>query len=177
MQILSESRIAYPRDRVYLAYRDKLPEIARYIPDIKEINVLSREEGDGWVKLHNEWVSDREIPSMMSKFLKPEHLRWDDFAHWTDAAFHVDWEIKTRAFSDAVRCSGRNAMIAEGDNQTLVRLTGELTIDVRDIPGVPSFLARRLAPQVEKFIVSLITPNLEQVNQSIERYLDAEGGA
>ena len=56
----------------------------------------------------------------------------------------------------------------------MVRLTGDLQINVKEIPGVPSFLAKRLAPQVEKFIVSLITPNLEQVNKSIERFLDAE---
>ena len=177
MQILSESRIAYPREQVYLAYRDKLPDIAKFIPDIREITVHSREETGHGIKLHNEWVSDREVPAMVAKIIKPEHLRWDDYADWNDEGSHVDWVIKTRAFTDAVDCKGRNAIIAEGDKSTLVRLTGDLKINVRDIPGVPSFLAKRLAPQVEKFIVSLITPNLEQVNASIERYLDAENRA
>ncbi len=53
-----------------------------------------------------------------------------------------------------------------------MRLTGTLVIDLKEIPGVPSFLGRRLAPQVERFIVSLITPNLEAVNTSIQRFLD-----
>lgn len=177
MQILSESRIAYPREQVYLAYRDRLPEIANFIPDIREIIVHSKEATDKGIKLHNEWASDREIPSMVAKIIKPEHLRWDDYADWNDDASHVDWVIKTRAFTDAVTCSGRNSIVAESDGSTLVRLTGELTINVREIPSVPSFLAKRLAPQVEKFIVSLITPNLEQVNASIERFLDAQAKA
>ena len=172
MEIRSESRIRYPRDRVYRAYRDRLPEIAAFIPDIREIVVRSRQEVPGGIELHNEWVADREIPSFAQAFLKPEHLRWDDYARWHDAEHYVAWTLKTRAFTDAVKCSGRNTFYEDGGG-TRVLLTGDLTIDLREIPGVPSFLAKRVAPQVEKFIVSLITPNLERVNASIERFLDA----
>lgn len=172
MQILSESRIAYPREQVYLAYRDRLPEIAALIPDVREVKVMAREVTATGVTLHNAWTSDREIPSIVAKILRPEHLVWDDHATWNDAGSYVDWVIKPRAFRDAVHCAGRNLLIADGDHATVVRLTGDLAIDIREIPGVPTFLATRLAPQVEKFIVSLITPNLEQVNAGIERFLD-----
>jgi hypothetical protein len=43
---------------------------------------------------------------------------------------------------------------------------------MKKMPGVPRILAGRIAPKLESFIVMLITPNLEKVNQSIERYLD-----
>ena len=175
MKIHSESRIAYPREQVYLAYRDRLPEIARYIPDIKTIETLTREATDTGVRLHNAWVSQSEIPAVVSKFIRPEHLRWDDHAEWNDAGSYVDWTIKTRAFTEAVACSGRNEILEDGDG-TLVRLTGDFHINLKEISGVPSFLAKRLAPQIEKFIVTMITPNLEEVNASIQRFLDAEGG-
>lgn len=173
MEIRSESRIHYPRERVYRAYRDQLPAIAAHMPDIREIIVHSREEQDGVVKILNEWVSDRDIPAVVAKVIRPEHLRWNDHATWHDADFYVDWVIETRAFTDAVRCSGRNSMIADGDG-TIVRLEGSLEISVKGIPGVPSFLAKRLAPQVERFIVGLITPNLKNTNTSLQDYLDAE---
>lgn len=176
MKINSEARIPYPREQVYLAYRDRMAEIAEFIPDIKEVKIVSREEGDGTVTLHNEWASDREVPSVVSKIIKPEHLRWDDYATWHNAAFYAQWEIKTRAFTDAVRCTGRTEVLEDGDS-TVVRLTGDLSITLKEIPGVPSFLARRMAPQVEKFIVSLVTPNLQQVNRSIHRFLDSEAGS
>jgi hypothetical protein len=54
-------------------------------------------------------------------------------------------------------------------------LTGELHIQASKIPGVPRLLARQLAPQIEKFIVRLITPNLEQVNRSLGTFLDENG--
>jgi S-adenosylmethionine:diacylglycerol 3-amino-3-carboxypropyl transferase len=174
MQIQSESRIAHPLEMVFPVYRDRLPEVVPYIPDISAIRVLAREEGGGLVRLHNEWVSDREVPSVVSKFIKPEHLCWDDHATWNNAETACDWVLKTRAFTEAVSCTGRTALVAEGDH-TLVRLTGEFALDVAKIRGVPAFLARRLAPQLEKFIVSLVTPNLERVNESLEAFLDEQG--
>lgn len=174
MEIRSESRIHHPRDVVFAAYRDRLPEIATYIPDIKEILVRSREAQGAQIKLHNEWVSDREVPAFAQKFLKPEFLRWDDFAVWDEASKSCSWTIKTRAFTEAVACSGKNQFLEDGDG-TRVLLTGDLTINLREIPGVPRFLAGTVAPQVEKFIVSLITPNLEQVNRSLQRFLDEKG--
>jgi hypothetical protein len=174
MEIKSESRIAWPRAQVYAAYRDRLPEIAAYIPDISKITVHSRTPTPAGVKLHNEWVSNAEIPAIAQRFLKPEHLRWDDYADWNDPGFYVAWTLKTRAFTESVRCSGRNTFVEDGAGGTRVLLTGTLEIELRDIPGVPSFVARAIAPQVEAFIVKMITPNLEQVNRSIQRFLDAQ---
>jgi len=171
MEIHSESRIAHPRDVVFAAYRDRLPEIARYIDDIREITVLERAEVDTGITLHNVWVSDRDVPKVASKFIKPEHLRWDDFADWDSAGFYCDWRIVPRAFTANVTCSGRNSFFEDGDG-TIVRLTGDLSLDLKDIRGVPNFLGKRIAPQIERFIVSLITPNLKAVNTSLERFLN-----
>ncbi len=174
MEIRSESRIAHPLDAVFHAYRDHLPDAAKFIPDIREVIVRKREEFEGRVSLHNEWVGDRELPAIAQGFLKPEHLRWDDFATWHTEGTWCDWTIKTRAFTDRVHCKGKNQLVADGPTRTFVRLTGELRIDVIELPGIPSFIAKRIAPQLEKFIVSLITPNLEQTNRGIEAYLDSK---
>lgn len=175
MEIKSESLIAYPRDVVYRAYRDRLPEVAKFIPDVKQILVHKRMEEGKVVRLHNEWVSEREVPAFAQKFLKPEMLRWDDFATWDEAAWACDWRIKTRAFTDAVTCGGRNLFVEAGPNATRVILSGDLKIALKEIPGVPGFLASTIGPQVEKFIVSLITPNLMKVSESLGRFLDQEG--
>lgn len=174
MEIKSESRIPYPRPVVYRAYRDHLSEVAAYIPDIREIVVHKRLEDGAVVRLHNEWISQTEVPAFAQRFLKPEMLRWDDYATWDEAAWACDWRIKTRVFTDAVTCGGRNTFVEDGPNATRVVLGGDLQIALKEIPGVPSFLASTLAPQVEKFIVSLITPNLQKVNGSLGQFLDAQ---
>jgi hypothetical protein len=162
-------------ERVYSCYRDQLPEIAPYTPDIKEILVHSREELEQGPKIHNEWIADRDLPKVVANLVTQDMMRWNDFAQWNDEAHHVDWVLQIPAFPDQVKCSGRNAFFADGPDATIVRLSGNLEISLKNIPGVPRLLAGRLTPKVESFIVKLITPNLEKVNHSLERYLDAQG--
>jgi hypothetical protein len=41
------------------------------------------------------------------------------------------------------------------------------------VPGVPTLVLRGVLPGIERFIVELIRPNLQQVNAALARYLDA----
>jgi hypothetical protein len=174
VQFRSESFIAHPVQEVFRTYRDRLPEVVPYLDDISAVNVLKRDEKGGLVELHNEWVSQREIPKAAAAILKPEHLRWDDYATWDESKLACTFEIRTRAFRDAVRVTGGDTFEAVPGG-TKVILSGDFHLDIQAIPGVPSFLAKTLLPQVEKFIVGLIQPNLEQVNRAIGRFLDAQG--
>ena len=54
---------------------------------------------------------------------------------------------------------------------TLVRLSGDFRLNLTELPGVPKFVAKGVIPQIEKFIVSLVKPNLERTNESIGRFL------
>lgn len=176
MRIHSESLIRHPQEKVYTAYRDRLSEIAAYIPDVKEIVVQSREEpAPGQTKIHNVWIAERDIPVFARAFLKPEMLRWDDHADWRDDEHRVHWNLKLRVFTDQVTCGGTNTFHAADDGTTRVVLEGDLDIDLKNIPGVPKMFAGGLKPKVEKFIVSLITPNLERVNESLQQFLDEHG--
>ncbi len=173
MEINASSVIRHPRERVYAAYRDELERIAAFMPNIKQIIVRSREVSPGRVKLHNEWVGKGEVPKIAQGLIRPEMVRWDDYADWDDANSQCHWTLKTRVFTDKVHCSGTNRIVAEGPAATRVILAGTLDLDLKEIPGVPRILASRIKPQVESFIIALIRPNLEQVNSALERYLDA----
>ncbi|MBW1878298.1 MAG: hypothetical protein JRI25_24670 [Deltaproteobacteria bacterium] len=174
MQINSESHIRHSPQRVLEVYQDLLPEVAAYMPDIREIRVENRKDGDGVVELQNVWSSDRDIPSYARAVLKPEHLKWDDFVKWHREGLFGEWEIKTRVFTDAVTCSGRTELHDDGKGGTRVTLTGHFNVDLQSVPGIPGFLGRRIAPKLEGFIVNLITPNLEKTNVAIGEYLDAQ---
>lgn len=175
MEIQSESRIAHPLKKVYLAYRDRLSEIARYIPNVDRIEVAKREDLEDGVQLHNIWHAAARIPPVVDRFIKPEMLKWDDHARWFDREHHCDWKIVTRFFTDQVDCHGRTALFKDGAKATRVAITGELKVSLSGIPGVPRLLAGAIAPLVEKFVVALITPNLIKVNEALEKFLDDEG--
>lgn len=174
MRFTSTSTIAHPRAAVFAAYRDRLPEIVAYMEDISEVVVLSRADEGGVTTLHNEWHSAREVPKVAQAFIKPDQLQWDDYASWDEGAFRCTFDIKTRAFREAVRCHGTNTFVEEG-GVTKVVLEGLFEVDLKHIPGVPRLLAGRIAPQIEKFIIQLIQPNLEKTNQAVGAFLDAQG--
>ena len=174
MNIQSSSRIEHPFGSVFLAYRDRLPEVAAFVPDVAAIVVRARRElPDGTIELHNEWSSDREVPAVLSSIVRQDQLCWDDFASWAPSGL-CTWRIQTRAFTEAVRCSGTTRLVADGAG-TRVELSGSLTLGVEKVRGIPRLLASRIGPQLEKFVVSLVTPNLEKTNVAIARFLDAEG--
>ena len=173
MQINASSVIPHPRARVFAAFRDEMPAVAPFMPNVREILVRSRVENGTRMTIHNEWVGKGEIPKVAQGIVKPDMLRWDDFAEWDSATTACDWSLKLRVFTDNVRCSGRTVLSDEAGG-TRVTLSGTLTLDMRDIPGVPRFLAGTVAPQVERFVVALVTPNLEQMNTALARYLDSQ---
>lgn len=176
MRIAAESLIHHPRDVVFSAYRDRLSEVAAYMDNVRAIEVVSREDGaDGTVRLHNVWRANAEIPNFAQSIVKPDMLAWDDHATWDPVALRCDWNLHTRAFTEAVRCSGTNTFFEVDEHTTRVVLAGELLIDATQVRVIPRFLAGSVGPQVEKFAVALITPNLEQVNAALQRFLDAHG--
>ena len=59
----------------------------------------------------------------------------------------------------------------------MLRIRGDLDVSLSGIPGVPRFLASRVAPHVEKYIVQLLTPNLLAVATGLERFLKDQGTA
>ncbi len=146
--------------------------------NVEAIHVLKREEVDGGrVRLHNEWVGKGEIPRVAQGIVRPEMVRWDDYAEWDAETQSCAWELKIRVFRESFRCSGRTRMVEEprpgSAAGTRVVVAGTLEVSVRDVPGVPRILAGTIAPAIERFIVTMVTPNLEQINVSLSRYLDA----
>lgn len=174
MQIHASALIKHPVGRVYHAYRDELPQVAAFMANIKEIRILRQEPIDGGVRLHNEWAGRGEIPKVAQGVIKPDMVKWDDYAEWHDDTRLCNWRIATRFFTSSVKCQGKTRLSEEGPGRTRITLEGDLAIDLKEVPGVPRFLAGSVAPHIERFIIALIKPNLEQVNVALEQYLDAQ---
>lgn len=174
MKFRSETIIEHPVDAVFAAYRDQLADVVPFLDDISEVNVLERTEDGDVVRLHNEWVSNTEIPKMAQGMLNPDDLRWDDYASWDANKKQCSFQIKTRVFRDEVSCTGTTSLVAAGDH-TKVVLEGDFTVSIKKIPGVPRLLMGKVLPMVEQFIVKLIQPNLEKTNLAVGKFLDAQG--
>jgi hypothetical protein len=168
--------VKFDRTTVYETFRDKLAELQPYLPTIKEIDVDSYDRlDDTTVKIVNIWhASDGEIPTLASKFIKPEMLQWTDRATWFDDQHLCNWDMEVGFLKEAISCSGTTRYIEKG-NGTEVHIEGQLKVDASKIPGVPRLVASKVGDAVEAFVIKMITPNMKEVNRGCERYLEKLG--
>ncbi|SRR5579883_1201744 len=171
MIIQSSVYLPFPRLLVYTTYRDRLVEIVPFLPNVRQIEVKSRQSEDGIVRLVNVWHGGGEIPAIARAILSEAMLSWTDYAVWNDAAFTTDWRTETHAFTEAVHCVGTNRFL-EVNNGTRIDCLGKLTIDPNKISGVPFFLTHTVAQTVEDFLIKKIEPNLAQVGEGVRHYLE-----
>jgi hypothetical protein len=148
-----------------------LPALVPYLPNVKSIEVTERKDEGKKSSLKNLWTAKAEIPKVAQSVIKPEMLTWWDIAVWDEDSYSNRWHLEMRAMKEVVRCSGENSFESTGGNGTILHLRGELTLDLRDVPGVPRFLAGSIAPTVERFVVSMLKPNLLEVSKGLEQYL------
>jgi hypothetical protein len=109
------------------------------------------------------------------KLLGNESLSWDDFATWRQDLWIVEWNIRTSVFTEAVTCAGKNTFIEIAPDKTRLEIHGDISIDVKKVRGVPSFLAGSIGKTVENFLVKQITANLTSVSDALSRYLREKG--
>lgn len=170
MQILAEARILHPRAVVFDVYRDHLVELAEFLPNIREIKVLSREEKDGEVRFVNEWKGGGDIPAVARSVLSESMLGWTDRATWFSRDFRVEWSTDIHAFPGAVKSSGTN-LFHEAPGGTRFELRGQFSIDASKVPGVPRLLAKSIGGAIEKFMVAQIVKNTEETAAGIAKLI------
>jgi hypothetical protein len=173
MKIEADARISFPRPLVFSTYRDRLPELVPHLPNIKRISVQKRDDTGPIANLLNLWEAKGEIPKVAQAIIKPDMVAWLDHAKWNESDWTCEWRTEPRVFTKNIKCEGKNQYVVDGDT-TILQIRGVLEIDVKDVPGVPSFLASRVAPVVEKFIVDLLKPNLISVAGGLQKFLEAE---
>lgn len=175
MELRADAKIAFPREVVFIAYRDHLQELLTYLPNVRSVVQKSREEKGDKVEMLNVWHGGGDIPAAARAFVSEKMLTWDDFATWDISKFICDWIIKPHAFTEAITCKGHNDFI-ENDGKTTLEIRGSLVIDAKKIPGVPGFLSNKVAKATEDFLISKIQPNLVSTAAGLNKFLEAKGG-
>lgn len=176
MQFSFKEAIPFPRPLVFAAQRDHLPELAAYLHDIESIVVDERTEEGSVTSLVNQWkAKGSDIPAAVRSFIKPDMLRWTDYARWDEDKWVCSWKIVLGFLPDAIHCTGTTSF-AEAGERTTVTVAGDIRVDASKIPGVPRFAAGKIGGAVEKFVVNTIKPNLSKTNEGVTAYLRDHNG-
>lgn len=172
MRLEASVEIPHERERVFRVYRDRLPDLVPFLPNVRAIEVLSRKESGERVELLNHWKGGGEIPSVVRPFVSEKLLEWDDYATWDRAAFTTEWRTVVPAFVDAVKATGQNRFEQLDRRRMRFIVEGNIDVDPTKIPGVPRLLGKAVKVAVETFLVAAIRPNTLAVSKGVERYLN-----
>ena len=173
MKISVVQNLPYPQLVVFRSLRDHLPALAAYMPNLSSIVNNERHEiGAGEVKLVNVWkAAPTEVPTLARPFLDPSKLSWIDRSHWRTAEWSNTWEMEVSFLKERVTCKGRTTYLAKSESPTEARIDGVLELDLKGM--VPGLLARKVEPMIEGFVIGLIKPNFEKINDGLVLYLKA----
>lgn len=170
--------MAHPRELAWTTYRDELPGLAQYLPNIDRIEVVEREEpSPGVVRLINCWYATGDIPAVARAFVKPEMLRWTERVTWDSNTWTNHWSVEPAFFTDHVTVQGRSAYIEVGPTRCEIRIDGDLRVDVTGVRGVPRLLVGQVNKAAERLVASLVLPNMQRLNRSVAKVLDGRRAA
>jgi hypothetical protein len=171
IKISVDSQVLFSQALVYATYRDKVLELGADLPNVRSLQLKSRQEADQQVQQVLEWRGGGDIPAAAIALLSEELFTWTEYNVWDNNEFTVDWRIETHAYQEAVFCAGKNRFLEQG-NCTLVESRAEVRIDLSAVHSVPPFLLGQLVHWVEALLVKKIEPNLVQMGQSVQKYLE-----
>ncbi len=174
--------VSHPAGLILETMIERMQDIVPYLDNIESIETQERKDlPKGRIRIVRRWQgAATSVPSVVRPFVTRDLLGWLDTALWVPPEHRVEWS-QSPCVSGAAQfydCSGINYFEPDPTDagHTLIRITGELLIHPDRLPGVPRFLAHRIAPQIESFVVGLITPNLMGLAKGLQNYFDQRGG-
>ena len=171
IEIAVNSQMPLSRSLVYATYRDNLIALGADLPNVRSLQLKSRQEINQQVCLELEWQGGGDIPATARRLLSEDLFNWTEYDVWNNHAFTVDWRIETHAYQEAVFLAGQNRFLDQG-GCTLIESRGSLRIDLSALHGVPPFLRDQMVRWIEELLAKKIEPNLVQMGQNVQQYLE-----
>jgi hypothetical protein len=179
MRFAEQGVVTHPAAVVLETLIERLEVIAPFLANVERIDTLDRTPlAGGRERIVRRWQGRAaSVPAALRPFVTPAMLAWLDTAVWHRGDYRVEWSHATclPGVAQLYDCAGTNWFRPDPTapaTRTRIRITGALTVHPERLPGVPDFVARRLGPQVEGFIVGVLTPNLTGLADGLQRYFD-----
>ena len=169
--------VKHPREQVWTTIRDRLPEVVPLLDDIRGVSVQERQEGPGGsVRLVNVWHAQPILPAPLASAIDPDLLAWTDRAEWNAGDYVCHWRIEPHFFPDRTQCAGRTHYeTAIGGRGTRITFEGELAVDARALPHVPTALGATVSAGIESFVTTLVPKNFRKLTTALSVFLGQEG--
>ena len=176
MEFEYDEVITHPIERAYPVLRDQLPDLGPFLPSVKSVRVLKRqEEGPDKLYLLNDWQGDvSAAPAVARRFISEGMASWKDHARWDNKERIVSWRFEANHFDRLFDCYGENRFFVVDNQSMRINIKGNLEIHPERVPGVPKLLVRKLKPAITRWIIDLVAPNLAEMPKAVQAFLDQQ---
>lgn len=163
MRFEAASKVGFPADLVVRTLIRRMDDLVPHMPNVGAIvTKVIEEQPDGRIKTVRAWQGTASsVPAVLRPFVTKNSLGWIDYSIWDVTAGTCDWYIENK-HSRFSSCSGINAFLVDPNDpeaSTVLKVEGDFTVFGDKIPAMPGFLGKRMAPTIEKIIVSFMMPN------------------
>lgn len=113
--------------------------VAKYMPSLKEVKVIYREEVEGKVCLRKWFVPDITIPWFARGKVKQEMVEWGEMLTWCPQNHSGEFVIEPnipREWLHHFRCEGKYALESLGENKTRRLVHIDLQVKIPLIGGM-----------------------------------------
>ncbi len=167
MRIESSGEVDRKQEDVYVLVRDHLADLIPYLPNIEEVRVVERRDGDGVVHIVNEWRARATVPKMAARFVPPEMFQWKDTATWKDAEHLVEYHLEGYGWE----ADGVNRFEAVGE-ATRIHIGADITVHP-EVFHIPRMLFNKVFPLVEDTVRKALAPNMTALVDAVRNYYRA----
>lgn len=166
MDFTLTEKLPVPREALFPTLRDRVESLPAHMSNVESIQERSRTTlASGVVEREAVWRGAvRAVPEPLRPMVRADMLVWQEHTRWDRDAWTTTWSIQLPILSGVFTARGEDRFL-ETLEGCAVRIRGELTVhpdEVPPVPGVPRPLLRLMAPQIERFVVRLLDPNLRE---------------
>lgn len=161
-----------PAKNVFVAFRDKTLDFAKHIPNVSDVEVITKEKIDSkTIRLVSRWEGHGDIPWAVRSIVFPHMITWEEEDVFDEKNLTCTWQCTPKYFTDYFTCKGQWLFEEDGPRASRVALSGLLKVDIPSFPGVPDRVARSAGKIIEEFIYKYLKPNLATTIEAIEKLL------
>lgn len=170
MEFRTDCVIDHPAGLVVATLRDRVATLVPYLPTITAITPeTTMTADDGTVRCTNVWDADAMAPQLLRPVLQPGMLSFTEHSVWTGDV--CEWRQVPATLAEYVDCHGRNTVTPLDDRSCRLVTEGTLVVRGEAIPGGRSLLGRRIAREMERFVVRTVTRSLEAIPTAVAAVL------
>ncbi|RMF12335.1 MAG: hypothetical protein D6761_12965 [Candidatus Dadabacteria bacterium] len=179
MDFSFDAELDAPADAVFRTLQFDLSELIPLLPNIERVDLVASQENEQGLPytLHHWFATPGMAPTLIRPFVTANMTQWLDHGTWNAAAGTIDWRFESPTMRDLYDCGGTHHVLERDAGRSTLRFSGTFAINAAAVPGVPTFLVRRVAPALEKFMLNMIVTNLRELPRAIATHLGGPSGA